>query len=750
MASTKTVSAKPDTSRLALAFIHEGSTHFLAGRHEAARESYTRALAQDPRQLEALRGRGLALHALGRDAEALPDFDAALGIAPEDESLWHNLGISLLRIDAKDDALLAFGRALELAPDYAPAAEGGAFAALTLKRFARTVAFCDHLLAREPTNLRALWLRADALRETLHYKEALCFYDLALQIAPDDAGLWVSRSAALIGLNRRGDAYESAQRAVALDDSALSWRALGGAALKLSRYDEALTHFEQALERAPGDADAHCGVAIARKELGDLEGALSGFDATLAIDPAHNEAKGNKGSLLMLLGRYQEGLPLFEYRWLRGQNTRADVQLPWPQWQGEDLYGKRLLILDEAGLGDVIQYARYLPLLAQEAGPAGRVIYACRRPMRALLDANFGRMIDIIVAPEPGEPTPDGIDIEHFDLCIPLCSIPLAFGTRVATIPSPGRYLEADPERVAHWRAKIGAHGFRIGLAWRGSATADSDDARAAPLAAFAPLAALPGVRLISLQMNKGAEETTDCGFPVETLGADFDAGADAFLDSAAVMDSLDLVVSIDTSLAHLAGALGRPLWVALKNVPEWRWLLERTDNPWHPSARLFRQPARGDWTSVVANMAAALELLLESRTAPTAQSLSLPGSIGELFDRMTILELKEQHIADAGKLANVRRELALLRGSERALELGAEPIEATRAELAQVNAALWRIEDDIRLCEQAGDFGPRFIELARSVYVQNDRRAALKYRLNALCGSAVVEEKSYAGAGGA
>jgi hypothetical protein len=229
----------------------------------------------------------------------------------------------------------------------------------------------------------------------------------------------------------------------------------------------------------------------------------------------------------------------------------------------------------------------------------------------------------------------------------------------------------------------------------------------------------------------------------VETLGADFDAGTDAFVDTAAAMTCLDLVVTCDTSIAHLAGALAVPVWVALKSDAEWRWLTGRADSPWYPTMRLFRQARRGAWRDVFEAMARELAALAMRRAA--RHMISTPCSLGELIDKITILRIKAERIGEMEKLANVRRELALLEGLVEKDGACGPPIALMTDQLAAVNARLWAIEDVIRVCEREGDFGPRFVALARSVYSENDTRAAIKRAINTLAGSALVEEKSYA-----
>ena len=335
---------------------------------------------------------------------------------------------------------------------------------------------------------------------------------------------------------------------------------------------------------------------------------------------------------------------------------------------------------------------------------------------------------------------------EPFDAQIAISSLPHAFGTRLETIPAAVPYLAAEPALREMWIKRIGSGGFKVGVVWQGNPDPAADRARSVPLAALAPLAEVPGVRLISLQKGSGEEQlsTLPSSMRVETLGADFDAGTDAFVDTAAAMTCLDLVVTCDTSIAHLAGALALPVWVALKIDAEWRWLTERVDSPWYPTMRLFRQARRGVWGDVFEAMALELVALAAARaTAP--RMFSTPCSLGELIDKITILRIKAERIREEEKLDNVRRELALLERLAHEDGPSGPPIDWLTDKLAAVNVRLWNIEDAIRTCERKGDFGPRFVALARSVYGENDARAAIKRAINTLANSALVEEKSYA-----
>jgi hypothetical protein len=356
---------------------------------------------------------------------------------------------------------------------------------------------------------------------------------------------------------------------------------------------------------------------------------------------------------------------------------------------------------------------------------------------------------------------PEGEQPPAFEFHLPLMSVPFVRGTTIASIPADVPYLAADPARVERWSKKLPRDTFKVGIVWQGNPNPNIDNGRSIPLRTFAPLSAIPGVRLISLQKNKGVEQLAGlpAGMNVETLGDDFDAGPDAFLDSAAVMMNLDLIVTSDTAMAHLAGALGRPVWIALKHVSDWRYMMERADTPWYPTARLFRQNRRDDWDDVFARIASELsrvasmgkDRMQDSHpVAPASEDVaprgvvSAPISFGELIDKIVILEIKAAKIQDAGKLVHIRNELALLTAARAVFPLSDTDIGDLKVELKWANEALWEIEDRIRDCERAQNFGPEFIALARSVYKTNDRRAAIKRQINDLAGSTIVEEKSY------
>jgi hypothetical protein len=338
---------------------------------------------------------------------------------------------------------------------------------------------------------------------------------------------------------------------------------------------------------------------------------------------------------------------------------------------------------------------------------------------------------------------PEGSALPDFQVHAPMMSLPRLFGTTLATIPAKVPYLKADKRLVECWRQKLGSAGeFKIGIAWQGNPHHKWGRHRSIPLAQFAPLARIPGVRLISLQKGPGTEQLKDFAthYPITDWGAELDSTSGAFMDTAAIIKNLDLVITTDTAVAHLAGALAAPVWSALSAIVDWRWMFQREDSPWYPTMWLFRQSELGSWQSVFEQMASEVEKLLAGK----GRAISVPLSPGELADKITILQIKSERITDPEKLGRVRAELAILEKARADALVNSEELAQLAAELKALNEKLWQVEDDIRSCESESDFGPGFIELARSIYRHNDARAVLKGKINHLLNSPLAEQKEY------
>jgi tetratricopeptide (TPR) repeat protein len=526
-------------------------------RFDEALASYDRALALKPRFADALINRGVVLQLLQRHEEALQAFDRALRVAPQSPEAHQNRGAALRALQRRDEAVAACDRALKLRPDYFEAAFNRGRALLELRRFAEALAGFDGALALRPSHVDALCFRGDALRALHRPEEALATYRKALALDASRTSVADICGELLLELDRCEEALALLDRALAFAPaSADLLNQRGNALQRLGRGEEALAAYDGALAVAPGMAVVLHNRGNALIRLKRLDAARDCYDRGLALDPEHASTRARRGLLSLLQGDFAAGWADYEYRLRAPDGPQLAVACAAPFWRGEPIAGRSILVYDEQGLGDVLQFCRYLPLLL-ELG-AG-VAFVVRPSLAALMRMSFPA-VRVLSQPPPGE---------SFDIQCPLMSLPHAFGTTLQTIPGATPYLASDPARMGRWRERLGG-GFKIGVAWRGSAQGRRFG-RSFPLGALAPLGEIPGVRVISLQKPGDAEGLGDFA-RLETLGDDFDAGPDAFLDAAAVMQNLDLVISADTSLAHLAGALARPVWIALSDPADWRW----------------------------------------------------------------------------------------------------------------------------------------------------------------------------------
>jgi len=449
---------------------------------------------------------------------------------------------------------------------------------------------CIHrALVLVPAHVPALVCRGLALKDMRRLDEARSAFEAAIAIQPDCVSAHVNRAGILRQLGLSRDALESSDRAIELQpDFAPAHCNRGLALADLDRPLEALESYDRALAIDPEFAAAYGNRGKALDALNRPQEALAAYERVTELQPDAAQAYVNAGHTHLLLGQFGRGWPLYEWR-KKLPTPLGNRSFAIPLWLGSpDLAGKKLLLHWEQGLGDTIQFCRYARLAKARGAQVVLVVQSGLSPLVRTLGP------DVEVRTEEDMPA-------DCDTHCPLLSAPHAFGTDLQSIPADVPYLFADPERVSRWREWIGSAGFKIGIAWQGNAQSPADRGRSFPLQLFHRIATIPGVRLIALQVGAGTEQLENLprGMSVESLGRDFDRGPDAFLDSAAVMQSLDLVITSDSAVAHLAGALACPTWVALQQVPDWRWLRERGDCPWYPGMRLFRQKLKGRWDDV-------------------------------------------------------------------------------------------------------------------------------------------------------
>jgi tetratricopeptide (TPR) repeat protein len=529
---------------------------------DEARDAFQKALAQQPTCADAHNQLGLVFLHQGQLDEAKRCFTEALRHHPNSADAHNNLGVVLHEQNRHDEAAASFYQALALEPEFASA----------------------------HNNLGRLCEKRGRL------DEAAARFRLALCYQPGNAVFHNNLGNALTLRSYAEEALRSYQQAVRLQPAEPVYHSnLANAFLLMGRPEDAEASCRLALRVRPDHVDARHNLAISLASQGKFDEALTHNAEALRLDPEHAGARNCRALWWLQAGDFARGWPEYEWRWkVRGVKPREFAE---PTWDGAPLAGRTILLYAEQALGDSIQFIRYAPLIKARGG---QVIVECQRLLARLLHTCAG--IDQIV--------PRGSALPHFDVQAALLSLPGILGTTLETVPAKVPYLAADPALEESWRRDLGHGGdLKIGITWQGSATFAGDRMRSAPLRHFAPLARVPSARLFSLQ--KGPARDQICAvareFTVIDLGSTLDEGGGAFLDTAAVMMNLDLVITTDTSIAHLAGALGVPVWVALAVGADWRWLHEREDSPWYPSMRLFRQKWLHDWDEVFERMASAL-----------------------------------------------------------------------------------------------------------------------------------------------
>lgn len=470
-------------------------------------------------------------------------------------------GLELLQKKCYKEAERAFRASLAIIPDRESVLTNLVASLVKLEQFDEAKEISYKLLARNPSNREIALSLGNIEFKLANFQEALSYFNRCLEISLDNPEAWTCRGNTLSALGHLEDALSSVDKAIEINqDFSQAWSDRGNILCEMRRHEQAITSYNKSIDIDPNDADS----------------------------------RWNKALCELSLGNFDSGWELYEWRWKTESFSSTLRNFKEPKWLGrEDISGKTIFIYTEQGLGDTIQFCRYVEFL-KELGAT--VLLEVPRALMNLLVELKG--VDELIS--KGNPIP------YFDFHCPLLSLPYALRNTVKAIPNKSPYLTIHNQLVQKWKNYFGNEGFTIAICWQGNPKAKIDRGRSFTVDSFLPIAELENVRLISLQKGFGAEQLEHSKLvnQVETLADDFDSDNRRFLDSAAVMKSVDLVITSDTALTHVAGSLGIETWLPLRYVPDWRWLLNGNSSPWYPHHRLFRQPRAGDWESVFKQMA--------------------------------------------------------------------------------------------------------------------------------------------------
>ncbi len=569
---------------------------------------YRRAITLNASDTDSHRLLARLLLTLGQSVEAIPHFERVIALDPDSADTYYTLGGIYKSSGDHATALHYYRQAVALFSDSTDSRFNLAMALYEAGQPAESIAYFQRIVEENPADYEAHNFLGQAFHELIDYPAARACYLKALELSPDSCCMLTNLGALLMDLGDLAGAEILLRRAIKLDPAFLNAHAnLGTLYSKKGMVPEAIQSLKRVLSVDPRCVSALCSLGFLLFNQGDEEGAESCYRLALDVQPDSPLALFNLSSSLLTAGRFAEGWEAYEMRWKVRQFAAERQLLSQPQWQGEDLNGQRIYIHAEQGFGDTLHFIRYVILLA-ECGV--EVILAVQPALLRLL----GRLHPSIHVIAKG-------DAPHldFDCYCPLLSLPRIFQTNLSNLPVNVPYLQPHADDLTQWSQRIDSPQLRVGVVWSGNPLHMRDRIRSVPCAEFERILAMPGVTFYSLQKGPAADELTFVDGLIH-----LDAELHDFTDTAAAIAQLDLVIAVDTAVAHLAGALGRPVWILLSKASDWRWLKDRTDSPWYPSARLFRQSALGDWNEVLTQVCHGLEEIVASRQ-PWAQHSSTP-----------------------------------------------------------------------------------------------------------------------------
>lgn len=581
----------------------QAENYFFKEKYREAIDLYEQCVESNPDEVSNYWKLGLALLLAGEDLDAQACWLSALveGTSEEIEAKTKEL-IQLLETEGRqrlesgkyEQAEKIFLQIIEQDPNNDVVYKNLGNAAFNQGKLEEAETYYKQGLSLSPNDAITYYYLAIVLHQQDKLEDAIACYRQFLSVNPNSSEALNNLGNAFQRQGNFEEAIACYQKSLTLDaNDALTYNNLGSAFKAIGKLEEALTCFQQGLILEPNNAEAHNNIALFYEEQRQYEKAISYYDRTIEIEPDYVNARWNRSLMLLRSGNFQSGFVEYEWRWRREQTPPRS--LPKPVWDGSNLEGKTILLQAEQGMGDMIQFIRYVPLLVQRGG---RVIVECHPPLVRLLAGVAG--VEKVLA--IGETLPE------FDVYIPLLSLPRIFGTTLETIPVSVPYIY-PVESVSFKLDRSDKSRLKVGLVWAGNPAHQDDRKRSCSLSHFLPLLNIPDVAFYSLQKGpKSAEITEICS---QLSLDDLSSQLDDFAVTAAVVVQLDLVITVDTAVAHLAGALGKLVWVLLNYNPDWRWMIAREDSPWYPTMRLFRQNRSGNWEEVLERVAKELKQLL-------------------------------------------------------------------------------------------------------------------------------------------
>lgn len=574
-----------------------GMQHHQAGELQQAEAVYRQILTADPNQPDSMHLLGLIAFQCNQPEPAIQLIQKAISINSK-MAVWHrNLAKVLTHVGRIEEATQSAQRAVELEPQQAESVTLLGELLMRSLQFEQAESIFRTAAAIQPESADIANSLANSMQCAGKFSESIVEYHRAIALRSDYPEAWNNLANAHRHNKEPEKAAECFDRALQLrPDYAEALSNLGNLLQDMGQLDQAIDRYRRALQTRPDLADIQNCLGTALRETGDLTAAIEHHRAATQLQPNLAAAHHNLGLALLQAGEFAEGWREYEWRWRVPEYARVYDAISQPRWMGEALDGRQILIHDEQGFGDTLQFVRYIP---EVIARGGKVILACQPELVELMKSVAGS-IKVVRNDAPFPP---------FDLYAPLLSLPMIFNTTAETVPATIPYLHPDPLRTGHWRERLtNETKLKIGITWAGRPTHANDRARSIGFAGLLPLFAVESIRFFSLQKGTRANDWKSYVSPNQLT--DWTADLTDFAESAAFIENLDLVITVDSAAAHLTGAIGKKAWVLIPFAPDWRWLNACPDSDWYPSIKLFRQPAIGDWKTPVEQLAESLREL--------------------------------------------------------------------------------------------------------------------------------------------